>query len=121
MPTKIGFGFMDVGSRRQSRRVPSLLCGLGGQVTVRVPVGRGGGGDPRFFTAWRASGATAYHPYPHVMAAQEAAVGKIQGVEIHTRRLWVREAEQVDYIRETTGFPGLKMILRLDSEITQQG
>src|SRR5262245_48170385 len=38
------------------------------------------GGGPRFFTASRAEGASAYRPYPHVMAAREAAMGNIQGV-----------------------------------------
>src|SRR3954454_23739439 len=38
-----------------------------------------GGGGPRCFAASRASGATAYHPHPHVMAAREAAIGNIQG------------------------------------------
>ena len=37
------------------------------------------GGGPRFFTASRAEGASAYRPHPHVMAARQAAVGNIQG------------------------------------------
>ena len=44
-----------------------------------------------------------------------------KGVEIPTRRLWVREGEEVDYLRETTHFPGINLILRVDVEITQAG
>src|SRR4051794_31724680 len=35
-----------------------------------------------FLRPRRASGATAYHPHPHVMAARQAAVGNIQGGRI---------------------------------------
>jgi hypothetical protein len=37
--------------------------------------------------------------------------------EIQTRKLWIREGEEVDSIRETTAFPGIKLILRVDSEV----
>ena len=53
-----------------------------GQATVRDAVGIGdGGGGPRFFTASlrRASGATAYHPHLHAMAAREAAAETYKG------------------------------------------
>jgi predicted transposase YbfD/YdcC len=33
----------------------------------------------------------------------------------------VVEGEEVDYIRETTGFPGIEMILRVDSEVKKSG
>ena len=38
-----------------------------------------------------------------------------KGGEIHTRKLWIREGECVDYIREATSFPGIELILRVDS------
>ena len=31
------------------------------------------------------------------------------------------EGEEVDYIREATGFPGIEMILRVDSEVKKSG
>jgi predicted transposase YbfD/YdcC len=33
----------------------------------------------------------------------------------------VVEGEEVDYIRETTGFPGIEMILRVDGEVKKAG
>jgi predicted transposase YbfD/YdcC len=41
--------------------------------------------------------------------------------EIHTRKLWIIEGEEVDYIREATAFPGLKMILRVDFQASVKG
>jgi len=40
---------------------------------------------------------------------------------LHTRKLWVEEGEEVAYIREATGFPGIELILRIDTEITKAG
>src|SRR4051794_3325864 len=55
----------------------------GGQVTVRAPVGMKRGVAARAFLRPRwAKGATAYHPYPHVMAAGQAAIGNIQGAPL---------------------------------------
>ncbi len=44
-----------------------------------------------------------------------------KGGEIHTRKLWIREGECVDYIREATSFPGIELILRVDSEVRLRG
>ncbi len=37
--------------------------------------------------------------------------------EIHLRKLWILEGEDVAYIREATSFPGIGLILRLDTEV----
>lgn len=44
-----------------------------------------------------------------------------KGGEIHSRSLWIQEGEDVDYIREATGFPGLQLILRVDSQVRAGG
>ena len=44
-----------------------------------------------------------------------------KGGEIHTHKLWIREGECVDYIREATSFPGIELILRVDSEVRLRG
>jgi len=43
------------------------------------------------------------------------------GDELHTRKLWVEGGEEVAYNREATEFPGIELILRIDTEITQAG
>src|SRR5206468_991824 len=48
-------------------------------------------------------------------------VGRKKGGEIHTRRPWVVEGEEVDYLREATEFPGIGMILRVESEVKESG
>ncbi len=40
---------------------------------------------------------------------------------MHTRRLWVVDGDEVAYAREATGFPGIGMILRIDTEVTKAG
>ena len=64
---------------------PVLVMRPGGQVTVRDAVGRGSGWRPAlFYGLGGPDGATAYHPYPHVMAAGQAAIGNIQGAPLRT-------------------------------------
>ena len=48
-------------------------------------------------------------------------VRRKKGDELHTRRLWVVEGDEVAYAREATGFPGIGMILRIDTEVTKAG
>jgi hypothetical protein len=40
---------------------------------------------------------------------------------VHRRRLWILEGETVDYLAATTGFPGLGLILRQDTELIGAG
>src|SRR3981189_3706057 len=83
MPTKVGVVFMVVLIWVSSGCAPGVSrpcyaawwpgdCSGSGRDEER-------GGGPRFFTASRASGAAAYPPDPHVMAARQAAIGNIQG------------------------------------------
>src|SRR5262249_5794090 len=44
-----------------------------------------------------------------------------KGGELHTRRLWVVEGEEVAYIREATSFPGIGLILRVDLDVSASG
>ncbi len=41
--------------------------------------------------------------------------------DVFTRKLWVEEGEQVSYIREAVDFPGIELILRVDTELTRRG
>lgn len=36
---------------------------------------------------------------------------------MQTRKLWILEGEKVDYIHEATAFPGIGLILRVDTEV----
>ena len=41
--------------------------------------------------------------------------------EVHTRRLWIIEGEEVAHIGAAVGFPGIEMILRIDLEVSVGG
>jgi hypothetical protein len=41
--------------------------------------------------------------------------------EIHTRKLWILEGEEVAYVREATSLPGIELILRVDSDAVAPG
>ena len=41
--------------------------------------------------------------------------------EVHTRRLWIVEGDEVAHIGATVDFPGIEMILRVDLEVSVAG